>query len=151
MRKYYQENKEHKKRKNASGYKDNRDERIKDQREYYQKNRLEILGRAKGNRKVKRQLINFVAMYYGCQNQQCKWNGEFHYSQLEFHHFQPEFKKFQLGRGADYSYKGICTEINKCIVLCACCHALHHAGYVELDKSMLCKVNEKLEIINETK
>jgi hypothetical protein len=86
-------------------------------------------------------LINEVALSYGCQNLECKWEGEFHSAQLEFHHFDPKEKQFQMGRGADYGWKSIANE-----VLCACCHALYHVGFVDLNETMLCEVNDRLVI-----
>lgn len=67
----------------------------------------------------------------------------------EFHHFDPKKKQFQMGRGADYGYKSVANEMNKCVVLCACCHALYHVGLVDLDETMLCSVNDDLQILNE--
>jgi len=133
-RKYYLENKDHLK---------------KQSKIHYEKNRDKILERAKKHREVKRKLINEVCLSYGCKNPECKWEGEFHSAQLEFHHFDPKKKQFQMGRGADYGYKSVANEMNKCVVLCACCHALYHVGLVDLDETMLCSVNDDLQILNE--
>jgi hypothetical protein len=117
------------------------------QKEYYQNNRKVILERAKLHRESKRRKIDAIALGYGCQNPGCKWVGPFHPAQLEFHHFDPKLKKFQIGKAADYSYRAIAAEINKCVVLCACCHALFHVGLVEADLgSKLCSVTDKLLI-----
>ncbi len=94
--------------------------------------------------------LDKIALAYGCRNPKCKWKGTFHPAQLEFHHFDPTLKKFQIGKAADYSFKAIAAEINKCIVLCACCHALFHVGLVTLSESYICRINENLEITNDT-
>lgn len=135
---------------NARWYQEHREEEILKQRERYKNNRTPILERAKQHRTKKRKLIDKIALAYGCRNPKCKWKGTFHPAQLEFHHFDPTLKKFQIGKAADYSFKAIAAEINKCIVLCACCHALFHVGLVTLSESYICRINENLEITNDT-
>lgn len=132
-------------------YLKNQEKFVKEAAERYQSNRDKILKRAKDHRSKKRSLINNLALAYGCQNPNCAWQGEYHPAMLEFHHFDPKLKQFQIGRAADYGYKAIASEINKCVVLCACCHALYHVGLVELNESMLCKTDSKLGILIERK
>lgn len=130
-------------------YLKNQEELIRKAAARYSANREKVLERAKKHRSNKRKKINEVALHYGCQNPDCKWSGDYHPSMLEFHHYDPDQKQFQLGRGADYGWKSVAKEINKCVVLCACCHALFHAGEVTLTEAMLCNVGDRLEIINE--
>jgi len=54
--------------------------------------------------------------------------GQQHPATLHFHHLNPEDKKFNIS-GAGYygiSLKKVKAEIEKCIVLCANCHAIRH-------------------------
>lgn len=53
---------------------------------------------------------------------------------LDFHHRDPEQKEDMVSRLAYNcaTIQRIMKEVNKCVVLCACCHRLLHAGYLEL-------------------
>ena len=136
----------HKTNRHSEYYAKNREVLVKNQAEYYKKNRDKILERAKAHREKKRRQIDAIALSYGCKNKECSWKGDFHPAQLEFHHFEPKTKRFQIGKAADYSYKAIASEVNKCVVLCA----LLHVGLASVDESMLCMVNDRLEIIDQT-
>lgn len=128
-------------------YWENQKERVAKQAKYHKDNRAAILKRQKQYRQQKRSLINNVALHYGCQNVNCCWSGNYTVAMLEFHHFNPKDKQFQIGRGADYGWKTLSKEINKCVVLCGNCHALFHSDGIEIDETMLCEVTERLEII----
>jgi hypothetical protein len=150
MKDWYDCNKDLKGESNRVYYQENRNQLIARQAAYHKENRVEILKRQKIMRNQKRSKINEVALYYKCRNPDCKWRGEFHAAQLQFHHFDPRTKQFQLGKGADYGWKAIAKEINKCIVLCGCCHALYHVGLVQLDENLLCCVDDDLNILTES-
>ncbi len=47
---------------------------------------------------------------------------------LEFHHIDPNEKDRELSRMRNYSYERIKKEIDKCVILCGCCHPEVHAG-----------------------
>lgn len=52
---------------------------------------------------------------------------------LHFHHLDPATKAFGLSsQGLTRSWTTVKTELDKCILLCANCHAEVHAGVVEL-------------------
>ena len=53
-------------------------------------------------------------------------------SALQFHHVDPSVKEFGVATMRAHSLKKIQAEIDKCIVLCANCHAEYHAGLIEL-------------------
>jgi hypothetical protein len=150
MKDWYRRNKKKKKKYDQSYYRKNQGQLVARQAAYHKNNRDEILKRQKNMRDQKRAKINEVAIYYKCRNPNCRWQGEFHVSQLQFHHFDPSTKQFQLGKGADYGWKAIAKEINKCVVLCGCCHPLHHAGLVQLDERLLCHVDDDLNILKES-
>lgn len=42
---------------------------------------------------------------------------------LGFHHLNPKTKKFTIGTGHSRSWKRVKEELDKCILVCANCHA----------------------------
>ena len=56
-----------------------------------------------------------------------------YYGALQFHHVDPGSKEFSISRnGTTRSYEEVCAEADKCILLCANCHAEVEAGVVQL-------------------
>jgi transposase len=52
---------------------------------------------------------------------------------LQFHHVDPTTKAFQIGgRGLTRSLEVLRTEVRKCVLLCANCHAMVEAGVATL-------------------
>jgi len=52
---------------------------------------------------------------------------------LQFHHLDPATKTFSISRdGTTRSYAEVCAEADKCVLLCANCHAEVEAGIIEL-------------------
>lgn len=45
---------------------------------------------------------------------------------LEFHHRDPKEKKFRLSNQLNRSRASLEAEVDKCMVLCANCHAIEH-------------------------
>lgn len=45
---------------------------------------------------------------------------------FDFHHLDPSQKDFNIS--ARTSWKAIVSELEKCVLLCACCHREVHAG-----------------------
>lgn len=65
----------------------------------------------------------------GLKNQlHCVDCGERHPATLQFHHLNSEDKTFAIGKAVyrGFSLDRIKKEIQKCIVLCANCHAIRH-------------------------
>lgn len=56
---------------------------------------------------------------------QCGWRGN--QAALQFHHAEPNKKDFTLGNVANKSWDAIKSELKKCILLCANCHAIEHS------------------------
>jgi hypothetical protein len=55
--------------------------------------------------------------------------GVFHPAAFDFHHVDPAKKDFALtDKIARLSFSQLLEEANKCILLCANCHRIHHAG-----------------------
>ena len=89
--------------------------------------------------------IDGIALHYGCQNPGCPSRSHGYVPQeLDFHHLQK--KEFQIAALGKQFGKRIAKEINKCVILCANCHRRHHAGLIAVDESMLCHVDEDLNI-----
>lgn len=63
---------------------------------------------------------------------------ETHQAVYDFHHMDPNQKDLNIS-GSTRSFASLTKEASKCILLCANCHRLHHAG--ELEVSHLYKGN----------
>lgn len=52
---------------------------------------------------------------------------------LDLHHIDPSTKLYSVSsRVGSAGFKAILAEVDKCIVLCAICHRLLHAGIIQL-------------------
>lgn len=55
---------------------------------------------------------------------------------LQFHHLDPNEKDFGIGgKGETRKWETIKTELDKCICLCANCHAEVHAGLASIGRA----------------
>jgi hypothetical protein len=141
---------------NREYYLRTREEQLKHAKEYYQNNKADRrayhkryyaehweqeTNRMKRERQRKRAIRNGIALHYGCRNPNCCWEGPFDPSQLDFHHFNPKEKKAELSRMLGVRMEQFIAEINKCVVLCRCCHPLFHKGRFYLDESLKCDVD----------
>ena len=101
----------------------------KDTRSY--SDRADYLIRAVARRRkvVKKKAIN----YKGGQCAICKYKKS--PSALTFHHINPANKFFGLSaRGITRAWSKVQKELDKCILLCANCHAEVHDGITQLPK-----------------
>lgn len=63
-----------------------------------------------------------------CKHCKLKYNGK-NGSAFQFHHRKPRDKKYTVGHMlVNYTWKTIVSELKKCDLLCAICHAIHHGG-----------------------
>ena len=157
---YYQENKavnlENKKQYNRKHYLRTREKQLARAKQYYQENKAarrayhkkyyaehweQETNRMRRERLKKRAIRNRIALHYGCGNPDCRWEGSFDPSQLDFHHFNPKEKRGELSRMLGVRMEQFIAEINKCVVLCRCCHPLFHKGSFHLDESLKCDVD----------
>ena len=113
---------------------------------HYQLNKEKIIAKQAERRRERLDFMNKVALHYGCQNPDCSWAGELKTYQIDFHHLDPSTKTKEVAKMESFSFSNIIVEINKCVCLCRNCHAEVHHGDLELDESMLCHVNEQLEV-----
>jgi DNA-binding transcriptional ArsR family regulator len=57
---------------------------------------------------------------------------------LEFHHLDPELKRFTLSRhGVTRAYAEAAAEADKCVLLCANCHAEVEGGFTEVPTELV--------------
>ena len=82
------------------------------------------------NTKIRRYRAKAAAIkLLGGKCADCGWRGN--QAALQFHHRAPEHKDFTLGNVANKSWDFIRTELKKCILLCANCHATRHSSKEE--------------------
>jgi transposase len=87
--------------------------------------RMEAVGRWR--RRVKQRLVDRA----GGACQLCGYRR--YLGALQFHHIDPGSKAFSISRnGTTRSYDEVCAEADKCVLLCANCHAEVEAGLTEL-------------------
>jgi predicted HNH restriction endonuclease len=80
--------------------------------------------------------LNIISTYKASGCQICRWSGE--KQVLDLHHIDPNNKVTDVSKIiSSKGIKDLIEEIKKCIVLCANCHRLVHAGKI------LLKVNKR--------
>jgi hypothetical protein len=52
------------------------------------------------------------------------------YAALQFHHLDPDKKDFSIGNARSWGFSRIQDELDKCLLVCANCHAEIHQGMV---------------------
>lgn len=103
-------------------------------REYRDKNRLKIRAindKARQKSRLRnRRFVHRYKTFCGCAA--CGFNE--HPSALVFHHLDPATKSGEVADMASdqASMKRMKAEIRKCIVLCSNCHAMVHAGVIDI-------------------
>ncbi len=55
---------------------------------------------------------------------------------LQFHHLDPEQKDFHIAKAGAWAWSRIVKELDKCILVCANCHAEIHDGMVDLSQHL---------------
>lgn len=104
----YEDPKQHKREWNHR----NRSARQKIKAEYHRKRKIKAL-EYKGNK---------------CNNCNLKYNKK-NAALFHFHHKNPKTKLFAVGNNmVNKAWKTILLELDKCIILCANCHELHHSS-----------------------
>lgn len=103
-------------------------------KEYYEANKAKEVERVRLRREQQIKTIQDMKSNLGC-----KLCGENHIATLHFHHLDPNEKEIgiamalRLGWGLDR----LKAEIDKCVVLCANCHAKEHHELSTTGKSLL--------------
>lgn len=144
---YYDKNKQHISDKRKTNYKGEVKAKYqKYSKVRYQENKQQILAKNNARRIKMRDQIYSIALHYGCQNNKCQWVGDFLPSQLHFHHLDPSEKEYNVSMLAGWSKTKLVNEINKCCVLCACCHTAITVGSTD-HKGNRCNVDLDLKPI----
>lgn len=78
-------------------------------------------------RRWNRRKAEFVKMKGG-KCEKCGIIG--HPAIFDFHHLEKDDKVFNISRKRGISYEKLCEELEKCSLLCACCHRLEHLSEV---------------------
>jgi len=53
---------------------------------------------------------------------------------LQFHHKDPNEKEFAVGNSRNLNIGKLKAEVDKCLLVCANCHAEIHAGLIDINK-----------------
>jgi len=78
------------------------------------------------NTKIRRFRAKAAAIeYLGSKCKKCGWQGN--QAAIQFHHKDSKEKDFIIGNVANKSWDSIKKEMEKCILLCANCHAIEHS------------------------
>lgn len=78
------------------------------------------------NTKIRRFRAKAAAIeYLGGKCKKCGWSGN--QAALQFHHKKSKEKEFTIGNVANKSWDSIKKEMQKCMLLCANCHAIEHS------------------------
>ncbi len=92
-------------------------------KDYQNKNRTRC---GSCNTKIRRYRAKSAAVkYLGGKCMVCGWKGN--QAALQFHHNNPKKKDFVIGNVANKNWELIKSELNKCVLLCANCHAIEHS------------------------
>lgn len=107
-------------------YKDPNDPRKKlaarrNSKKYYEKNRQAVIRRTKQSRVKSRKMWDTFKRRLSCV--QC---GQNHPATLDFHHVDRENYRSVNRLLSGGMYAAAMEEIQKCVVLCANCHRIHH-------------------------
>jgi len=96
--------------------------------EWYHKNKDRLKNNIRGRRTSNRNKIDEYKESIGCTCQAC--GRVEHPSALDFHHLNHEEKENTVSKMAGYRWEKIQKEIDKCILLCACCHRKIHKDLI---------------------
>lgn len=81
---------------------------------------------------IHRLMVKLVAVNYkGAKCERCGWAG--HPAAFEFHHRNQSEKELQIGKFYDNNWIRLKTELDKCELLCAICHRIHHSKRFDIN------------------
>ncbi|OGG37498.1 hypothetical protein A2110_02845 [Candidatus Jorgensenbacteria bacterium GWA1_54_12] len=84
------------------------------------------------NTKIRRYRTKATAIkLLGGKCMDCGWRGN--QAALQFHHLAARHKDFTFGNVANKSWDSIKSELKKCILLCANCHAIRHSSKEDVE------------------
>jgi hypothetical protein len=101
-------------------------------KKYYEKNKRQIIKNVGETRKkIAKRFAEYKATLH------CTRCGQNHPATLDFHHVdrsKGDVKLYLLVRNGHF-WKRIMQEVDKCVVLCANCHRIHHHDEKEVKKA----------------
>ena len=86
---------------------------------------------AKKRHALKKELVD----YKGGKCQCCGYNT--YIGALHFHHLDPEEKDFAISSGKNKPVEDLYSEVDKCILVCANCHAEIHGNVINLSDRLV--------------
>jgi hypothetical protein len=111
-------------------------------KKYYEKNKKEIIKNIGAHKKrVAKRFAEYKATLH------CTRCGQNHPATLDFHHVEKSKDNVhlhQLVRGGHF-WKRIMREVDKCVVLCANCHRIHHYDEEQEKKAMRRQKKKKMK------
>ncbi len=99
-------------------------------KEFYNKYAIHECGSCK-SKKIRNLRKQEAIAYKGKKCYHCGYDKC--YKALTFHHINPKDKSFDIAQNWEKSLERVKSELDKCILLCANCHAELHAGFWKLD------------------
>ena len=102
-------------------------EKLKQYRnEWYERNKTAERLKAKERQSIRRKEFKEWFNLYK-ESLKCTECGFSHPAALDFHHINPNEKEFTISKLKHFGSKEkLLKEIEKCVVLCANCHRIHH-------------------------
>jgi len=93
-------------------------------KDYQDKNRIRC---GSCNTKIRRYRAKAAAIkYLGGKCKNCGWSGN--QAAIQFHHKNSKEEEFTIGNVSNKSWDSIINEMQKCVLLCANCYAIHHSS-----------------------
>ena len=92
-------------------------------KEWREKNKEYVLSKQREDKRLRKL---WAIEYLGGKCNSCKQ--EFHPAVYEFHHTDPNTKENDPSKMLQLSLVRLQAELDKCVLLCANCHRLHHHG-----------------------
>lgn len=97
-------------------------------KEHYERDKDKNFERNRKRYHEHKAYIDGIKTASGCKS--CKWNE--HPEALDFHHLDPNEKDQSISTMLRLSKIRLDKEMAKCVILCARCHRLVHAGVLEI-------------------
>lgn len=110
-----------------------KNEKSKEYQKIYQKEFRKI------SKQKFRKFLDTIKIHYKCLNPMCLWAGDIKPCQLDFHHLKD--KKFNIA-STKTKMKLMILEMNKCTIVCACCHRLITWDNLDTSNFKTCNIDE---------
>jgi transposase len=79
----------------------------------------------------------------------CRDCGESDIFKLHFHHIDPDEKEFTISQFKNKPWEAYEAEVNKCVLLCANCHMIHHSNeIIKMFNEHFSEIYDKSKIVD---